>query len=103
MFSLSSPLKKVFGTKNDRELRRLAPLVDEVNALESKMRALSDAELASATTRFRGQLDQGASLDDLLPEAFAVVREASVRTLGMRPFDVQVIGGLVLHEARSPR
>jgi preprotein translocase subunit SecA len=100
MFSLTSPLKKVFGTKNDRELRRLAPLVDEVNALESKMRALSDAELASSTTRFRGQLDQGASLDDILPEAFAVVREASARTLGMRPFDVQVIGGLVLHEGK---
>jgi len=100
MLFLTNPLKKVFGTKNDRELRRLAPVVDEVNALESKMRALSDEELASCTPRFREQLDDGASLDEILPEAFAVVREASARTLGMRPFDVQVIGGIVLHEGK---
>jgi preprotein translocase subunit SecA len=100
MLSLTSPLKKIFGTKNDRELRRMGPLVDEVNALEPKMRSLSDAELASSTARFREQLEGGATLEELLPEAFAVAREASVRTLGMRPFDVQVIGGIVLHEGK---
>ncbi|MGE5310481.1 MAG: preprotein translocase subunit SecA, partial [Nitrospirota bacterium] len=100
MFFLTSPLKKIFGTKNDRELRRMAPLVDEVNALEPKMRALSDAALASSTPRLREQLERGATLEEIVPEAFAVVREASVRTLGMRPFDVQIIGGIVLHEGK---
>jgi preprotein translocase subunit SecA len=100
MLSLSNPLKRVFGSKNDRELRRLAPLVDEVNTLDAKMRALSDAELASFTVRFREQLDRGASPDEILAEAFAVVREVAARALGMRPFDVQVIGGIVLHEGK---
>jgi preprotein translocase subunit SecA len=97
---MTNPITKFFGSKNDRELRRLAPMVDQVNSLESKMRSLSDAELAGTTTSFRQQLDQGATLEDILPEAFAVVREASVRTLGMRPFDVQVIGGIVLHQGK---
>ncbi len=100
MFLTANPLTKIFGSKNDRELRRLEPLVDQVNSLESKIRSLSDAELAGATARFRQNLDQGATLDEILPEAFAVVREASVRTLGMRPFDVQVIGGIVLHQGK---
>jgi len=100
MFFLTGPLKRIFGTKNDRELRRMAPLVDEVNALEPRMRALSDAELASSTPRFREQLERGTTPEELLPEAFAVVREASVRTLGMRPFDVQLIGGIALHEGK---
>ena len=100
MLSMANPLKKIFGSKNERELRRLAPLVDQVNGLETKMRSLSDAELAAATIEFRQRLDQDATLDELLPEAFAVVREASVRTLGMRPFDVQMIGGIVLHQGR---
>jgi preprotein translocase subunit SecA len=100
MFLTANPLTKIFGSKNDRELRRLEPLVDQVNSLESKIRSLSDAELTGATARFRQNLDQGATLDDILPEAFAVVREASVRTLGMRPFDVQVIGGIVLHQGK---
>jgi preprotein translocase subunit SecA len=93
-------IKKVVGTKNDRELARLAPLVDRINELEKGLRALSDAQLQAKTAQFKSQLDQGASLDDLLPEAFAVVREASVRILGMRPFDVQLIGGAVLHEGK---
>ena len=93
MVLMANPLTKIFGSKNDRELRRLAPVVDQVNSLEPKMRSLSDAELAGATARFRQNLDQGATLDEILPEAFAVVREVSVRTLGMRPFDVQMIGG----------
>ena len=95
-----NPLTKLFGSKNDRELGRLAPLVDQINSMESEMSSLSDAELAGATARFRQLLDQGAELDELLPEAFAVVREASVRTLGMRPFDVQLIGGIVLHQGK---
>ena len=95
-----NPITKLFGSKNDRELGRLAPLVDHINSMESEMSSLSDAELAGATARFRQSLDQGAALDELLPEAFAVVREASVRTLGMRPFDVQLIGGIVLHQGK---
>jgi preprotein translocase subunit SecA len=100
MALLANPLTKLFGSKNDRELGRLAPLVDQINSLESEMSSLSDAELAGETARFRQRLDQGAELDELLPEAFAVVREASVRTLGMRPFDVQLIGGIVLHQGK---
>jgi len=98
MVSVSDRLTKIFGSKNERELKRIAPLVDQINSLEAEIRSLSDAELAGATARFRERLDRGATLDELLPEAFAVVREASVRTLGMRPFDVQVIGGVVLHK-----
>ena len=100
MALLANPLTKLFGSKNERELGRLAPLVDQINSLESEMSSLSDAELAGATANFRQRLDQGATLDELLPEAFAVVREASVRTLGMRPFDVQLIGGIVLHQGK---
>jgi preprotein translocase subunit SecA len=93
-------LKKTFGTKNDRVLRRLAPLVDQITALEPELRKLADAELAAKTPYFRERLDQGEPLDDLLPEAFAVAREASLRVLGMRPFDVQLIGGIVLHQGK---
>ena len=97
---MTNPLTKIFGSKNERELSRLAPVVDQINVLEPEIRSLSDAELSGTTLRFREQLAQGAALDDLLPEAFAVVREASVRTLGMRPFDVQLIGGIVLHQGK---
>ena len=93
-------LKKTFGTKNDRVLRRLAPLVDQITAMEPELRKFSDAELAAKTPYFRERLDQGEPLDDLLPEAFAVAREASLRVLGMRPFDVQLIGGIVLHQGK---
>jgi preprotein translocase subunit SecA len=93
-------LKKIFGSKNERELKRLAPIVDRVNSFEPHLRELSDAELQQYTPRFKERLDQGEELDDLLPEAFAVAREASARVLGMRPFDVQVIGGIVLHEGK---
>ena len=96
----NSLIKKVVGTKNDRELKRMAPLVDRISDLEKEMRHLSDAGLQTKTRQFKEQLAQGASLDDILPEAFAVVREASVRVLGLRPFDVQVIGGVVLHEGK---
>jgi len=93
-------LKKIFGSKNERELRRLAPLVDQISSLEPEIRKLSDADLAAKTPYFRERLDQGEPLDDLLPEAFAVAREASLRALGMRPFDVQLIGGIVLHQGK---
>jgi preprotein translocase subunit SecA len=94
---LGALVKKVIGTKNDRELKRLWPLVDEVNALEEQVAKLSDAELRARTAAFKEQLDQGASLDDVLAPAFATAREAAKRALGMRPFDVQVLGGIALH------
>ncbi|MGB5985672.1 MAG: preprotein translocase subunit SecA [Desulfobacterales bacterium] len=93
-------LTKVFGSKNERELKRLHPLVDQINALEPAVKAMSDAELKVQTRLFRERLDQGATLDELLPEAFATVREASLRVLKMRHFDTQLIGGIVLHEGK---
>jgi preprotein translocase subunit SecA len=93
-------LRKLFGTKNDREMKRLWPMVDRINALETGISALSDEELKAKTPEFRSRLEGEETLDDILPEAFAVVREVSKRTLGMRHFDVQLIGGLVLHEGK---
>jgi preprotein translocase subunit SecA len=93
-------VKNVFGSKNERELKRMAPTVDAINSLEPRFQAYSDAELQAKTGEFRERLSKGEPLDDLLPEAFAAVREASVRVLGMRPFDVQLIGGIVLHEGK---
>ena len=90
-------LGKIFGTKNERELKRLQPYVAQINALEPAIRALSDAELRAKTDEFRARLKDGATLDDLLVEAFAVCREAGRRVLNMRHFDVQLIGGIVLH------
>jgi preprotein translocase subunit SecA len=93
-------LKKLFGSQNERNLKRISPVVDEVNSFEPATRQLSDAALTAKTEEFRRRLNGGETVDDLLPEAFAVVREASIRTLGMRPFDVQVIGGIVLHQGK---
>ncbi|MGQ9921682.1 MAG: preprotein translocase subunit SecA [Desulfobacca sp.] len=93
-------LKKVFGSKNERELRALAPLVDQINSLEPAMRRLADDQLQAKTGEFKARLERGEELDDLLPEAFAVAREASLRVLRMRPFDVQLIGGIVLHHGK---
>ncbi len=93
-------LSKVFGSKNERELRRMQPFLERVNALEPAMKALNDAELKALTPRFRERRERGEALEELLPEAFAAVREASVRTLGMRHFDVQILGGVVLHEGK---
>ncbi|HPQ44360.1 MAG TPA: preprotein translocase subunit SecA [Syntrophales bacterium] len=93
-------LKKIIGTKNDREIKRLNVITKEVNELESLMEGLSDTELKAKTPYFKEKLTGGAGLDDILVEAFAVVREVSKRTLGMRPFDVQLIGGIVLHEGK---
>lgn len=93
-------LKKIVGTKNDRELKRYSLILDEVNNFESIMMSLSDEDLRAKTPYFRDKLNNGLNLDDILPEVFAVAREASRRTLLMRPFDVQVIGGIVLHEGK---
>jgi len=97
---LSAILKKIVGTKNDRELKRLSILLNEVNGFETEMMSLSDHQLKDKTPYFREKLNKGLTLDDILTEAFAVAREASRRTLMMRPFDVQVIGGIVLHEGK---
>ncbi len=93
-------LTKLFGSRNDRLLKELWPIADTINALEEETKALSDEQLAAKTEEFRNRLEQGETVDDLLPEAFAVVREASVRVLGMRHFDVQLIGGLILHQGK---
>jgi preprotein translocase subunit SecA len=93
-------LKKVFGTKNDRELRRIEPILTRINQIESALTPLSDDALQAMTPAFRERLAKGEPLDSLLPEAFAVAREASRRVLGKRQFDVQLIGGIVLHEGK---
>ncbi|MBU6397390.1 MAG: preprotein translocase subunit SecA [Rhodospirillales bacterium] len=97
---LSSLARAVFGSSNDRALKSFKRRVAAINALEPQMQALDDAALAAKTQEFKNRLEQGETLDDLLEEAFAVVREASKRVLGMRHFDVQLIGGMVLHEGR---
>ncbi|MBZ9763801.1 preprotein translocase subunit SecA [Mesorhizobium sp. CA8] len=97
MVSLGGLARKVFGSSNDRRVKSTRPRVEAINAMENEMRALSDAELAGRTEKFRQDLANGASLEDLLVPAFATVREAARRVLGMRPFDVQLIGGMVLH------
>ena len=93
-------LEKVFGSYSDKEIKKIKPVVAKINSLEPEMEALSDDELRAKTDEFRARLADGATLDDILPEAFAVVREASKRVLGMRHFDVQLIGGMVLHQGR---
>lgn len=95
---ISSLIAKVFGTANDRRIRALRPLVARINEFEPAVMGLSDTELGAKTNEFRQQLQQGKSLDDIVPEAFAVVREAARRTLGQRHYDVQLMGGLVLHQ-----
>jgi preprotein translocase subunit SecA len=97
---LKNLIEKVIGTYSDRELRRIEPIVDEIEALEPKIKALSDDELKAKTSEFKKRLSEGETLEDILPEAFAVVREASVRVLGKRHFRVQLIGGIVLHQGR---
>jgi len=94
---LDALMKSVFGSSNERYVKSLGKIVAQINALEPQMQALTDSELQAQTDKFRERLDGGASLDDIMPEAFATVREASVRVFGMRHFDVQLIGGIVLH------
>jgi len=93
-------LEKLIGSYSDRELKRIEPIVDEIESLEPQMKALSDEQLKAKTQEFKKRLSEGETLDDILPEAFAVVREAAVRVLGMRHFRVQLIGGVVLHQGR---
>ena len=91
---------KIFGTYSEKEVKRVMPIVDKINGLEPKISKLSDEELTGKTQEFKKRLNEGETLDDILPEAFAVVREASKRVLGMRHFDVQLIGGIILHQGR---
>jgi len=93
-------ITKIFGTKHDRDVKKIRPLVDEINGFSEKLGALSDEQLKAKTGELKNRLENGETLDDILPEAFAVVREASKRTLGMRPYDVQLIGGMVLHQGK---
>ncbi|WP_028856538.1 preprotein translocase subunit SecA [Psychrilyobacter atlanticus] len=93
-------VKKIFGTKNDREIKRILAIVDEINNLEPEIKKLGDEDLKAKTIEFRERLDKGETLDDILAEAFAVVREGAIRVLEMRHYDVQMIGGVVLHEGK---
>jgi preprotein translocase subunit SecA len=93
-------LAKIFGTKNEREIKGLRPLISAINDLEPAMQGLTDAALAAKTVEFKNKLANGAPLDDLLVESFAVCREAGRRALGMRHYDVQLIGGMVLHRGK---
>ena len=93
-------VEKIFGSHSDKELKRIYPLVDKIEALDSSMAALSDEELQAKTTEFKERLEKGETLDDLLVEAYAVVREAAYRVLGMKHYRVQLIGGIVLHQGR---
>src|ERR1700677_1023395 len=97
---LDSTLAKIFGTRNEREVKRLRPIVAAINDLEPGLQQLSDAELAQKTIDFKQRVANGEPLDDLLIESFAVCREAGRRVLNMRHFDVQLIGGTVLHRGR---
>ncbi len=97
---ISNSLKKLFGTRNDRELKRMGKVVKQINALADDMKALNDEQLAAMTAQFKQRVTDGENLDKLLPEAFAVAREAGERVLGMRHFDVQLIGGMALHEGK---
>ena len=93
-------LDKLLGNTSEAKLKKMRPVVTKINALEPKYQAMTDEELRQQTVLFKERLAKGETLDDLLPEAFAVVREAAVRTVGMRHFDVQLLGGMVLHQGR---
>ena len=96
----SSVMTKVFGSKNKRELKRMGKVVARINALEEAMASLDDTALKAKTAEFKARLQEGEPIDKVLPEAFAVAREAGKRVMGMRHFDVQLIGGMTLHEGR---
>ncbi|MDR3306343.1 MAG: preprotein translocase subunit SecA [Endomicrobium sp.] len=97
---LKSILGKIFGSQNERDIKSIKPIADKVNSFESSIKKLTDEQLKAKTSEFRDRLTKGETLDDILPEAFACVREASVRTIGLRHFDVQIIGGYILHTGR---
>ena len=92
--------KKIFKSYSEKEVKRVMPIVEQINKLEPEMEKLTDKELTGKTEYLKKQLEEGKTLDDILPEAFAVVREASKRVLGLRHFDVQLIGGIILHQGR---
>ena len=92
--------EKIFGTKSEHDIKKLTPLIEEINSREAEIQKLSDGQLSQKTAEFRQRLKNGQTLEDILPEAFAVVREASRRTIGLRHFDVQLIGGIVLHQGK---
>ena len=91
---------KLFGTRSEREIKKIQPMVDKILALEEEYKQLSEEELKGKTAVFKDRLAKGETLDDILPEAFAAIREAAWRVLGMRPYPVQLIGGIVLHQGR---
>ena len=93
-------LDKLLGNTSEAKLKKMRPVVTKINALEPRYQAMTDEELRQQTVLFKERVAKGESLDDILPEAFAVVREAAVRTVGMRHFDVQLLGGMVLHQGR---
>ena len=93
-------IEKIFGTHSHNELKRIYPIVDRIEALAPAMEALSDEELKGKTKEFKDRLNEGETLDDILPEAYAVVREAAWRSIGMRHYRVQLIGGIILHQGR---
>src|SRR4051812_6084011 len=97
---INTILTKIFGSQHEREVKKLLPVVAAINELEAQIKPLSDAELRAKTAELKTQLDNGATLDDILIPAFAVAREAAWRTVRMRPFDVQLMGGMVLHSGR---
>ena len=94
---MQNPLRRLIPSHNDRELKRMLPGVERINALERELTLLSDADLRGRTGPLKQRLENGEPLDDVMPEAFALVREATKRTLGQRHYDVQLIGGIVLH------
>ena len=100
---LNKLVKKIFGSRNDRLVKRMLKSVEQINVFEPAMQALSDEELRAKTAEFRKRLEDGETLEALQPEAFAVVREAARRTLGMRHYDVQIIGGIALHRGMGDR
>src|SRR5262245_19121062 len=97
---LEGLLRKFTGSRNEREIKKMQPIIEAVNALEPRISALSDSELQAKTGEFKQRIQNGSHLDDILPEAFAVTREAGKRILNMRHFDVQLIGGVALHQGR---
>jgi len=100
MLGLTQIARKIFGTQNDRELKSIAPFVQRINQLEASIKALDNAALQAKTGEFKERLSRGEHLDSILPEAFAVTREAAWRVIGQRHYDVQLIGGITLHRGR---
>ena len=98
--SVMGLITSIFGTYSDRQIKKIMPQVNRINALADTYKRMTDAEMAQMTDKFKAQLASGNTLDDILPDAFALVREASDRVLGKRPFDVQLMGGILLHQGR---